>query len=397
MSFNLANYNLEQNKEVLFANFNQDCSALAVATKKGYRLYSLNSVENVELIYDNNEETTNIYLIDRLFSSSLIAMVSIHSPRRLKVCHFRKGSEICNFSYVNSILAIKTNRLRLVVVLEGRIIIHSIRDMKVLHTITDTPSNPKGLCCLSPDDENSYFTYPASTITGDVQLFDATTLKGVCMISAHDSPVAAMTFNSTAQKLATASDKGTVIRVFGIPSGQKLFQFRRGLKRCVSIGSLAFSPDSMFLCVSSNTETIHIFKLENQQLADQAADECNTWGGFLRSYLPTPVSEVLAQDRDFATVMLSKDNNKRIVCGITVIQNVSYILVVDDTGMLYVYTLDIHEGGECPLLHQHMLGNIKSTSDKDSNVFPSTSNQNVHPRYHTVTPEADEDEILAEE
>jgi hypothetical protein len=32
--------------------------------------------------------------------------------------------------------------------------------------------------------------------------------------------------------------------------------------RCVSICSLAFSMDSMFLSASSNTETVHIFKLE---------------------------------------------------------------------------------------------------------------------------------------
>lgn len=33
-------------------------------------------------------------------------------------------------------------------------------------------------------------------------------------------------------------------------------------RRCVSICSLAFSMDGMFLSASSNTETVHIFKLE---------------------------------------------------------------------------------------------------------------------------------------
>ena len=32
---------------------------------------------------------------------------------------------------------------------------------------------------------------------------------------------------------------------------------------CANIYSLAFSPDSMFLASSSNTETVHIFKLES--------------------------------------------------------------------------------------------------------------------------------------
>ena len=80
------------------------------------------------------------------------------------------------------------------------------------------------------------------------------------MIPAHDSPLAALAFDASGTKLATASEKvssystahwpvcnplqvsspfvilslpsqGTVIRVFSIPEGQKLFEFRRGVKR----------------------------------------------------------------------------------------------------------------------------------------------------------------------
>jgi autophagy-related protein 18 len=82
------------------------------------------------------------------------------------------------------------------------------------------------------------------------------------MIPAHDSPLAALGFSPSGTKVATASEKGTVIRVFLVHDGSKLYEFRRGVKRCVSISSLAFSMDSTFLCCSSNTETVHVFKLE---------------------------------------------------------------------------------------------------------------------------------------
>lgn len=52
----------------------------------------------------------DICIVERLFSSSLVAIVSLSSPRKLKVCHFKKGTEICNYSYSNSILAVKLNR-----------------------------------------------------------------------------------------------------------------------------------------------------------------------------------------------------------------------------------------------------------------------------------------------
>lgn len=55
-------------------------------------------------------ESEDVCIVERLFSSSLVAIVSISSPRKLKVCHFKKGTEICNYSYSNSILAVKLNR-----------------------------------------------------------------------------------------------------------------------------------------------------------------------------------------------------------------------------------------------------------------------------------------------
>lgn len=83
-------------------------SSLAVGGKFGYKLFSLGSVDNLEQIYSNANGDSRI--VERLFSSSLVAMVSLAAPRKLKVCHFKKGSEICHYSYSNTILAVKLNR-----------------------------------------------------------------------------------------------------------------------------------------------------------------------------------------------------------------------------------------------------------------------------------------------
>lgn len=83
------------------------------------------------------------------------------------------------------------------------------------------------------------------------------------MIHAHDSPLAAIAFSPNGARIATASEKGTVIRVFSVTDSSKLYEFRRGVKRCVAISSLAFSLCGQYLGCSSNTETVHIFKLED--------------------------------------------------------------------------------------------------------------------------------------
>ncbi|XP_014826269.1 PREDICTED: WD repeat domain phosphoinositide-interacting protein 1-like isoform X1 [Poecilia mexicana] len=340
------------------ASFNQDSTSLALGTRSGYQLFSLTSVEKLDCIHES-ANTPDVYIVERLFSSSLVVVVSAAMPQRMNIYHFKKGTEICNYSYPSSILSVKLNRQRLVVFLEESIYVHNIKDMKLLKTLLDTPSNPSGLCALSTNQSSSYLAYPGSVTSGDIVVHDTNSLSTVVTIPAHDSPLAALAFNASATKLASASEKGTVIRVFSVPEGERLFEFRRGMKRYVNISSLSFSLDAQFLCASSNTETVHIFKLE--QLGASAEDEAATWTAYMgkmfsaaSSYLPGPVSGMMSQDRAFATVHLLS-SGQRNVCTLVTIQRLLRLLVATADGQLFIYNVDPQDGGECQLAYKHRL------------------------------------------
>jgi len=66
------------------------------------------------------------------------------------------------------------------VCLEESLYVHNIRDMKVLHTIRDTPPNPSGVCSLSANNDNCYLAYPGSNQSGGVEIFDTVNL--VCRL-----------------------------------------------------------------------------------------------------------------------------------------------------------------------------------------------------------------------
>ncbi len=51
-----------------------------------------------------------MYIAERLFSSSLVAVVTRADPRTLRVCHFNKGTEITSRKFDARILAVKLNR-----------------------------------------------------------------------------------------------------------------------------------------------------------------------------------------------------------------------------------------------------------------------------------------------
>jgi len=272
-----------------------------------------------------------------------------------------------------------------VVCLEESLYIHNIRDMKVLHTIRDTPPNPRGLCTLSINSDNCYLAYPGSTTTGEVQLFDAFNLQAKLMIPAHDSPLAAVAFNPTGTKLATASERGTVIRIFSVQDGTRLMEFRRGVKRCAHVYSLAFSQDSDYLALSSNTETIHIFKLDQPQTEaapvvqrqQSAQQEDGSWMGYFSkavtasaSYLPAQVTDTLNQSRAFATVTVPSAGLPNIVT-IANLSRQTRLMLASADGYFYIYNIP-EEGGDCIMVKQHRV-------DPECSEAPAADQPSVTP------------------
>jgi autophagy-related protein 18 len=153
--------------------------------------------------------------------------------------------------------------------------------MSLLYTIPTSP-NPSAICALSPSSENCFIAYPlpkpreetearrpshappqssyVAPTSGEVLVFDTLTLKAVNVIEAHRSPLCCICLNNDGTLLATASETGTIIRVFSVPRGQKLYQFRRGTYPS-TIYSMSFNLSSTLLCVSSISDTVHIFRL----------------------------------------------------------------------------------------------------------------------------------------
>jgi autophagy-related protein 18 len=77
---------------------------------------------------------------------------------------------------------------------------------------------------------------------------------------AHQSPILKMSMNYGGNRLVTASCKGTIIRVFSLPKGNKLFSLKRGSSNCM-IYSLNFSRAGGHVLLSSENGSIHVFKL----------------------------------------------------------------------------------------------------------------------------------------
>jgi autophagy-related protein 18 len=176
-----------------------------------------------------------------------------------------------------------------------------------------------GICSLSSSAENSYlvFPHPNSTSpfnpshtptqtplqhTGEVLIFDTLGLSPINIIPAHKTPIALLSLSPKGDVLATASDKGTVIRVFSVPSGDKLFQFRRG-SYPARITSMAFNHTGDYLVVGSDTETVHLFRCTAPPVNTTGSVISRTWSG------PSSPSIESADGEDMDRVIEQKRRN----------------------------------------------------------------------------------------
>lgn len=78
--------------------------------------------------------------------------------------------------------------------------------------------------------------------------------------------------------MATASHRGTIVRVWDVATSQNIYEFRRGVERA-NITCLAFSWDDQWISCSSDKGTTHIFYLENEAKEKQNNNNHNRKNG----------------------------------------------------------------------------------------------------------------------
>ena len=220
-------------------------------------------------------EVGTISIVEMLHRSNMIALVAGGSRQKyaentLLVWDDSLKRFVLELTFATAVLAIRFRKDRLFVVERTRVHIFSFPDVKRLVTI-DTRDNPKGLIQVSTyaSSERQILAVPGHRI-GTIQITDLSVCHNSrscapITLSAHQSEIACLALNNQGTLIATASAKGTLIRVFDTWRKQQLVELRRGADPA-TLYCINFSPDSDFLCVSSDKGTIHIFALKDTHL-----------------------------------------------------------------------------------------------------------------------------------
>ncbi|XP_030532662.1 autophagy-related protein 18a-like [Rhodamnia argentea] len=249
---------------LLHLSFNQDQTCFAAGTSHGFRIYNCEPFREIfRRDFGVGSGSGGIGVVEMLFRCNILALVGggpAPQYARTKVMIWDDHQSRCigDLTFRAEVRSVRLRRDRIVVVLEQTVFVYNFADMKLLHQI-ETIANPKGLCVVSQTAGSLVLVCPGLQ-KGQVRI-EHYASKRTKFIMAHDSRIACFALSQDGKFLATASTKGTLIRVFNAGDGTLLQEVRRGADRA-EIHSLAFSSTAQWLAVSSDKGTVHVFGLK---------------------------------------------------------------------------------------------------------------------------------------
>eukprot|EP00523_Entomoneis_sp_CCMP467_P020648 CAMPEP_0168846010 /NCGR_PEP_ID=MMETSP0727-20121128/9574_1 /TAXON_ID=265536 /ORGANISM="Amphiprora sp., Strain CCMP467" /LENGTH=482 /DNA_ID=CAMNT_0008899755 /DNA_START=45 /DNA_END=1493 /DNA_ORIENTATION=+ len=245
---------------LLTCAFNQDGGCLAVGTTSGFSVHNLhpNYARTV-----NRELQGGIGLVEMLFRCNLMALVGggpspQAPPHRVLIWDDHVPKEIGELSFRQVVLQVRLRKDAIAVALRDRVYVYHLADLSLRDKIY-TADNVHGLLCLSTQIQDMVLACPSVT-TGHVRV-ELYGLRKTVLLEAHESALRGLALCNDGSKVATASLKGTVIRLWDVASATCLREFRRGVERA-NITCLTFSWDYKWLACASDKGTAHIFEVE---------------------------------------------------------------------------------------------------------------------------------------
>ncbi|KDP23490.1 hypothetical protein JCGZ_23323 [Jatropha curcas] len=364
-----------QNPAIYHLSFNQDYGCFAAGLDNGFCIYNTDPFK--PQFRRDLGSRGGIGLVTMLFRSNIICLVGggpdpMYPTSKVMIWDDHQSRCIGELSFRSEVKNVKLRRDKIIVVLLQKIFVYNFVDLKLIHQI-ETVLNPKGLCEISNTSSPMVLVCPGLQ-KGQIRVENYGS-KRTKFVMAHDSRIACMTLTQDGRLLATASSKGTLIRVFNTLDGSLLQEVRRGADRA-EIYSLAFSSNAQWLALSSEKGTVHVFslKVDSGSLVTLANDrshvasEPNQSGGLgisSLSILKGVLPKYFSSEWSVAQFRLTEGLQYLVAFG----HQKNTIVIIGMDGSFYRCEFDPENGGEMTQLEHHNFLNLDNFL-KPGETFP---------------------------
>lgn len=351
---------------LLSLSFNQDGGCLAVGTAKGFRICNVSPFQEThrrtfataqcrasasdltpsdaenEVTDSSSRQGGGVGKIEMLFRCNLYALVGggtypQYPPNRCIIWDDHCGRDAGYLIFRQRVLTVRLRRDRICIALRDKVYVYNFANLgEVLDTITTGgEKNGAGLLCISTEALDNSSSLNSGSSDDAMVLACPSVKRGqvrvelygnrkTVLIDAHEGPLAAIALTVDGSLLATASERGTLIRLFDTgknasdkklavsPTGNPLREFRRGIEQA-KIGCLCFSMDKCWLGCTSDRGTVHVFRVkeEEERNNDEKSRSSSRRGG--EGEVTTSTASKLT--RSFLPRVLTKSSKKFILEG----------------------------------------------------------------------------------
>ena len=269
-----------------------------------------------------------------------------------------KNRVIGELRFNSKILNVKIKMDRIVGVIEKKIYIFNINTLDTIDMF-DTFENTNGICAFSSGDLISVLAFPSEK-QGIVKVINFNSLSQPPLIEAHESKIACLSINQNGTLLATASDKGTLIRVFNVSDAKLLAELRRGTKTA-EINCIVFDEQNKYVGCTSVMGTLHIFSivsamknLDENYYSEVIEEEPKNQKSFLNkfNFISKINNSYLNSEWSFAKFRVPEHRSI-----FTFLEN-NMISVLTSDGKWYLASFDPKKPGDCEKLKESYIYNV---------------------------------------
>ncbi|XP_068623063.1 WD repeat domain phosphoinositide-interacting protein 4-like isoform X2 [Battus philenor] len=241
--------------------FSQDQGCFTCCLTSGLRVYNVDPL--VEKSHYSKEEVGEVTLCEMVFRTNWLLLVRARRPCCLLLLDDRRRGYAAEVLFKSPIRALRARKDKVAVVLPSSIQVLSLPNLQRV-ALLRTPATPRPLCALATDHNAVQILAAPAHRKGSLQLLDVSrAVKGAhssspAVVSCHQSELVCVSVAATGSKLATASRRGTIIRLWDTVTKQLLHELRRGSDHA-EVYCISFNPDASLVCCVSDKGTLHVW------------------------------------------------------------------------------------------------------------------------------------------
>jgi WD40 repeat protein len=298
---------------------------------------------------------TEISMAIMLFRTNILALVGSDSnveqkSNKLLIWDDSKKAISSEMKFGHKILNVKLRKDKIIVVFHDKISVFELLTFKNIDSI-ETSDNERGIVAVSYEQKQTVLAYPDKK-KGVVGIKNYEN-SNIFQIKAHENNLAFITLSYEGKFLATASEIGTLIRIFNVENGETVQELRRG-KEKANIKYICFEPNLKYIAASSDRGTIHIWSLpeiikkkkNNDYISNNKIENKRSGFSWLPSFI---VGEYFQSEWSFAQIRITDHNS--IFC----FGPENTMAVVSTEGIYYKAQFDTEKGGDCTIVQEEDL------------------------------------------